>query len=40
MKLWHQEGVVSMKDGHILVRDEKELRKISERDDRKLGRRG
>ena len=40
MKMWQQEGVAAMKDGHIVILDEKELRKISEREDRKLGRRG
>jgi CRP/FNR family transcriptional regulator, cyclic AMP receptor protein len=39
MKLWQKEGVAAMKDGHILILDEKELRRISEREDRALGRR-
>jgi CRP-like cAMP-binding protein len=40
MKTWQKEGVAAMKDGHIVILDEKELRRISEREDRKLGRRG
>jgi CRP-like cAMP-binding protein len=39
MKMWQKEGVAAMKDGHIVILDEKELRRISEREDRKLGRR-
>jgi len=39
MKSWLEEGVASMRDGHIVILDEKELRRISEREDRKLGRR-
>ena len=39
MKMWQKEGVAAMKDGHIVVLDEKELRRISEREDRNLGRR-
>ncbi len=40
MKMWQKEGVAAMKDGHIVILDDKELRRISEREDRKLGRRG
>ena len=40
MKSWQKEGVAAMKDGHVVILDEKELRRISEREDRALGRRG
>jgi len=39
MKSWKAERVAAMKDGHIVILDEKKLRQIAEREDRNLGRR-
>jgi CRP-like cAMP-binding protein len=38
MKAWQKEGVAAMRNGHIVVVDEKALKGISEREDRNLGR--
>lgn len=38
MKSWEKEGVAAMRDGHIVILDEKALKRISEREERNLGR--
>jgi CRP-like cAMP-binding protein len=38
MKSWEKEGVASMRNGQIVILDEKALQRISEREDRNLGR--
>jgi CRP-like cAMP-binding protein len=39
MKAWAKEGVASMQDGHIVIRDEAALQRIAEHEERNLGRR-
>jgi CRP-like cAMP-binding protein len=38
MKSWEKEGVAAMRNGQIVILDEKALKRISEREDRNLGR--
>lgn len=38
IKSWRKEGVVAMADGYITILDEKALKRISEHEDRNLGR--
>jgi CRP/FNR family transcriptional regulator, cyclic AMP receptor protein len=38
IKSWRKEGVVAMADGYLTILDEKALKRISEREDRNLGR--
>jgi CRP-like cAMP-binding protein len=38
MKGWEKEGVAAMRDGHVVILDVSALRRISEREDRNLGR--
>jgi CRP-like cAMP-binding protein len=38
MKGWEKEGVAAMRDGHVVILDVRALQRISEREDRNLGR--